>query len=195
MIQQQKRLRREEQILLRLNELNFATREHMQILENLGGDRNAHRILHRMEKDKAIASVRREKKIYYVSNRGKERIGKPSDKLMRDKITHTLMTNDIYITLGAPATWRRESRVKFNGQLIVSDASYTEGGRYVFVEVDNVQTMRSNLDKIKKYAELFRIIFAEKRQHPLLIWYSLSDLRKKRIADECTKNGVNYKLY
>lgn len=103
MIQQEKREQREERILLRLDKLNFATRKQLQIIENLGGDRNAHRILHRMEKSKLLSTVRYEKKIYYLSNRGKERVGSNQSKLKRDKIKHTLMRNDMYIKLGMPA--------------------------------------------------------------------------------------------
>lgn len=100
MIQQKKRIKREEKILLRLDEFNFATRKQLQVAENLGGDRNAQRVLQRMEKDRTISSVRREQKIYYLSNRGKEVIGSNQSKLKRNKIKHTLMRNDFYIEAG-----------------------------------------------------------------------------------------------
>lgn len=195
MIQQEKRRLREEKILLRLHELNFATRRQLQILENLGGDRNAHRILHRMEKEKLISSIRYEKKIYYLSNRGKERVGSNKSKLQRDKIKHTLMRNDLYIMLGMPSTWENDKTVTFNNEVIIPDAIYKEKGIYHFVEIDNVQTMKTNIEKIKKYKELFRIIFNEYRQHPVLVWYSLSDFRKQKLKEACKKYGIKFKIY
>lgn len=195
MIQQEKRRLREEKILLRLDELNFATREQLQILENLGGDRNAQRILCRMEKEKLISSIRYEMKIYYLSNRGKERVGSNKSKLQRDKIKHTLMRNDLYIKLNMPSSWENDKTVTFNNEVIIPDAIYKEKGIYHFVEIDNVQTMKTNIEKIKKYKELFRIIFNEYRQHPVLVWYSLSDVRKQKLKEACQKYGIKFKIY
>jgi len=195
MIQRRKREKREERILLRLDEFNFATRRQLQIAENLGGDRNAHRILYRMEKDKTISSIRREQKIYYLSNRGKERIGSNQSRLKRNKIKHTLMRNDLYIKLGMPSTWKKEVPVNFNNETLIPDAMYMENGKYMFVEIDNVQTMRTNYDKIKKYKELSKIIFKQYSHHPTLIWYSLSNVRKEKLKKACEKHQVKYKIY
>lgn len=186
---------REEKILLRLDELNFATRRQLQILENLGGDRNAQRILYRMEKEKLISSIRYERKVYYLSNRGKERVGSNKSKLQRDKIKHTLMRNDLYIKLNMPSSWENDKTVTFNNEVIIPDAIYRDKGIFHFVEIDNVQTMKTNMEKIKKYKELFRIIFNEYRQHPVLVWYSLSGVRKKKLKEACQKHGIKFKIY
>src|SRR5690625_4707994 len=136
MIQQKKRQKREERILLRLGEFNFATRRQLQITENLGGDRNAQRILQRMEKDRFISSVRREQKIYYLSNRGKERIGSNQSRLQRNKIKHTLMRNDLYIKLNMPSDWKKEVPVNLNNEKLIHDALYMKNIKYIFVYID-----------------------------------------------------------
>ncbi len=195
MIQQEKRRRREEKILLRLDELNFATRKQLQILEHLGGDRNAHRILYQMEKDKLLAAVRCEKKIYYLSNRGKERVGSSKGKLKRDKIKHTLLRNDLYIKLNMPTDWKNEVPVNFHDTTIIPDAIYKDNGIFTFVEIDNVQTMKTNYEKIKKYKELSRVIFNKYRHHPVLVWYSLSETRKEKLRITCEKYGIKYQIY
>lgn len=196
MIQQKKKERREERILLRLDELNYATRKQLQIIEGLGGDRNAHRILYRMEKDRSISSIRKEQKIYYLSNRGKERIGSNQDRLKRNKIKHTLMRNDLFIKLEMPETWKKEVPVKKgNDVLLIADAMFKRDGRFYFVEVDNVQTMRTNYDKIKKYKELSSMIYEQYQHTPVLIWYSLSEVRKKNLEKACEKQGVKFKIY
>lgn len=196
MIQQKKRIKREEKILLRLDEFNFATRKQLQVAEKLGGDRNAQRVLQRMEKDRTISSVRREQKIYYLSNRGKEAIGSNQSKLKRNKIKHTLMRNDFYIEVGMPSTWRKEVPINVEGELfLIADAMYSIGNDQYFVEVDNVQTMRTNYDKIKKYKELSDIIYKHNNRHITLVWYTLSKVRKEKLRKECERHGVKYKIY
>lgn len=190
------KIHRQEKILLSLDKLNFSTRKQLQIINKLGGDRNAHRILHEMEKDKLISSVRKEYKVYYVSNKGKQRVGSNKGELKRDKINHTLMLNDLYIKLGMPADWIKEFPVKMNGELfLVSDAAFTKNGIKHFVEIDNQQTMINNTDKVKKYKELFSIMFKEYRYHPVLIWYTLSDVRKKKLKELCDKQGIKNIIY
>lgn len=195
MIQQEKREQREERILLRLDKLNFATRKQLQIIENLGGDRNAHRILHRMEKSKLLSTVRYEKKIYYLSNRGKERVGSNQSKLKRDKIKHTLMRNDMYIKLGMPADWKKEQPINFNDTTLIPDATFKRADKFYFVEIDNVQTMRTNYDKIKKYKELSKLIKQQYNHVPTLMWYSLSETRKEKLRAACVKRGLKFKIY
>lgn len=194
-MQQKKRQKREERILSHLDRLNFATRKQLQVIENLGGDRNAQRVLKRMEKDRTLLSVRHEQKIYYLSNRGKERIGSNQSRLKRNKIKHTLMRNDLYIKLDMPSNWKNEVPINVNGKtLLIADAMYTKGKNYYFVEIDNVQTMRTNYDKIKKYKQLFDMIL-EQGKYPMLIWYTQSKIRKEKLEKSCKKNGVNYQIY
>lgn len=195
MIQQKQRQKREERILLRLHDLNFATQRQLQIIENLGGTRNAHRILHRMEKDRVISSIRREQKIYYLSNKGKEQIGSNQPRLGRDNIKHTLMRNDLYIKLGIPKGWKKEARINRNDKtLLVADAMYTKNNKFYFVEIDNVQTMRTNYDKIKKYKEVSDMIYRQYDHYPTLIWYTLSDVRKSKLKNTCEKQGIKYEV-
>lgn len=194
--QQKKKEMREEQILLSLDELTYATREQLQIVNQLGGDRNAHRILYRMEKDKLISSIRREKKIYFLSNKGKNLIGSTQGELKKSQIQHTLMRNDLYIHLGIPKSWQKEAKLIINDEvIIISDARFKMNGKYYFVEVDNKQTMKVNEEKIQKYKEVFRMIYKEYGYHPQLIWYTLSDIRKQQLIKLCQKYAVNYKIY
>lgn len=195
LVQQEKWIKRQEQILSRLDELTYATRDQLQVIENLGGSRNAHRILFRMEKEKSIASVRMERKVYYLSNKGKERIGSKQGKLERSWIAHTLMRNDLYIKLGMPDSWRNEQPIKWGDKQIIPDATFFKGGQYNFVEIDNTQTMRTNEDKIQLYKDLSHVIFKQYKHHPTLIWYTLSDVRKEKLADACKKAGLKFEIY
>lgn len=190
------KIKRQEKILLTLDKLTYSTIEQLQIIEDLKGYRNAHRILYEMEKDKLIGSIRHQKKIYYLSNRGGERIGKSNPGIKRSQIQHTLMRNDLYIKLGMPTTWKKEAPLIVNNEVVlISDARFKHNNRYHFVEVDNKQAMRTNIEKIKKYAEVFRMIFKQEGHHPILIWYTLSEIRKEKLIKECQKRAVNYKIY
>ncbi len=190
-----KRQQREEEILSRLDDLTYATRKQLQAINNLGGDRNAHRILLEMEKDKLINSIRTEQKVYFLSNKGKELIGSNQGELKKSWITHTLMRNDLYIKLGMPDTWRKEKQVKWGENKLIPDATYMNSGEYHFVEIDNQQTMTKNIDKIKKYKDLSHIIFQQYNHRPTLIWATLSSVRAQKITDACTKEGLKFIVY
>lgn len=189
-------MKREEQILLVLENLTYSTREQLQAIENLGGDRNARRILLEMEKKGLIKSVRYDKKIYYLSNKGSDRIGKGGINLKKSWIQHTLMRNDLFILLGQPDDWKKEFPVKRNGEVyLIPDAMFTRHGIYHFVEIDNTQTMKTNLEKIKKYKELFIGMEKQFKHKPELIWYSLSPIRKEKLRAACEKAGIKFKIY
>src|SRR5699024_11804078 len=83
-------------------------------IEKLGSDRNARKVLFELEEDKLIKSVRRNKKIYFVTNKGNDLIGKGNTRLKRSEIDHSLMRNDLYIKLGMPDSWKKESRIIIN---------------------------------------------------------------------------------
>ncbi|HSH25628.1 MAG TPA: replication-relaxation family protein [Massilibacterium sp.] len=186
---------RHEQIMLSLDDLTYATREQLQIINNLGGERNAQRILQRMEKDKLIKAVRFEKKIYFLSNKGKQQIGSTQGELKKSWIQHTLMRNDLYISLGMPDTWKKEYPVKWGDNKLIPDATFKRNGEFVFVEIDNQQTMQTNNEKIKLYKDLFKAIFNQYVHHPTIIWYTLSEIRKDKLKEACSRAGIRFKVY
>ncbi|WP_337970033.1 replication-relaxation family protein [Virgibacillus salexigens] len=195
MLAQLQRQQREEQILLSLDNLTYATREQLQIINSLGGNRNAQRILARMEKEKLLLAARYEKKVYYLSNKGKQGIGSTQGKLNKKEVTHALMRNDLYIKLGMPEKWFKERSVSWGDNKLIPDATFIRNDTYHFVEIDNQQTMVTNKDKIKKYKELSKVIFNQYKHHPILIWYTVSDLRRKKLKESCETIGVKYRIY
>jgi len=178
-----------------LDNLTYATRKQLQIVNELGGDRNAHRILHGMEKSKTISSIRTEQKIYFLSNKGKELIGSNQGELNKKEITHVLMRNDLYIKLGMPTDWKKEYPMKWGDNRLIPDASFKKSGEFHFVEIDNQQTMATNIEKIKKYKDLSYVIFQQYNHRPTVIWYAASDLRKKKLENLCVKNGLKFEVY
>jgi hypothetical protein len=176
--------------------MTYCTREQLQAIEQLGGDRNARRILLEMEKKNLIKSIRYEKKVYYISNKGSERIGKGGVNLKRSWIQHTLMRNDLYILLGQPDDWKKEVPVVRNEEtILIPDAMYKQHGIFHFVEIDNTQTMKINLEKIRKYKDLFINMEKQFKHKPVLIWHSLSPIRKEKLRAACEKAGLKFNIY
>ncbi len=185
MLMTSQKLNRYEQIQSSLADLTYATRGQLQYINNLGGDRNARRVLLDMEQMGYIKSVRHEQKIYFVNTR-----------LKKKEIQHILMRNDLYIKYGMPEDWKKEVPIRRNGEiLLIPDAIFTLDGEYHFVEVDNMQVMSKNYEKIKKYKEVSRMIFREFKHHPTVIWYTLSDSRKEKIKTFSNRIGVKCRLY
>lgn len=193
--QQLKVQQRQEKILSSLDDLTYATRKQLQVVNNLGGDRNAQRILQRMEKDGLIKSARYEMKIYYLSNKGKQQIGSNKGDLKKSQIIHALMRNDLYIQLGMPEDWVKERPVKWGENILIPDATFKKSGEFYFVEIDNKQTMVTNLEKIKKYKELSPVIFKQFNHRPTLIWYTLSKIREQKFKKICEKEDVKSIVY
>lgn len=147
-----------------------------------------------MEKDGSIRSHRREFKVYYLSNRGKERIGSNQSDLKQGQIKHTLMRNDLYIKLGMPNPWMKEKPLPLGKETIIPDATYIKDGVYHFVEIDNTQTMRTNYEKIKKYAMLSKIM-EQQGEKMKLIWYTVSDVRKVKLEKACTNADLDHQVW
>lgn len=115
--------------------------------------------------------------------------------LKKSWIIHTLMRNDLYITLGMPADWRKEVPVTWGDNRLIPDATFKRSGEYHFVEIDNQQTMATNIEKIKKYKELSRVIFAQYNHTPTLIWYTISEVRHRKLTETCESIGVKHTIY
>lgn len=173
-----------------MDDFGYATREQLQAAEKLAGDRNAMRILSEMESDKLIASYREERKVYYVTNRGYNRIGSSKVATKGRASLHTLMRNDLFIRMGMPNRWRKEVPLKYSEGEIVCDAMYQQSGEYVFVEVDVTQTMRNNYEKIDRYKQLVREMKPQYNHTPTIIFYTVSEVRRKKLSDYMKEVGL-----
>ncbi|PEI87275.1 hypothetical protein CN679_22635 [Bacillus pseudomycoides] len=56
-----------------LKKLGFLSRKQIQVLHDLGGDRNASRVMKDLEE--YVSSFRDSEKVYYLNKEGRERIG------------------------------------------------------------------------------------------------------------------------
>lgn len=191
----QLRKEREERILISLSSLRFATLEQLRVIHNLKSYKNAHRILHRMEVDKWIESHRCEKKVYFLSNKGKERIGVYTDTKKRGGYEHILMKNDFFIHMGQPSGWTTGVEMDAGGKNLIPDAMYKREGVVYFVEVDYAQSMKNNKEKIARYSLLFESITRDYGRPPMLLYYTASEQRKIRLKKELKAHQLQAKVY
>lgn len=188
---------RQEAILSSLGRLGFASRSQLQRIHNLGGDRNACRVL--SDLIDYVNWFRDGENIYYLNKRGADRIGADRVLSRNQNYRHTLMRNDLYIWLGQPADWKNEQIVEVPGRFkIVVDAFFRdENGRPYFVEIDREQKMFENRRKIETYKRLKEIGALQKRfgNFPRLIWVTMSEVRRQKLAKWCDEAVLKADVY
>ncbi|PAD35993.1 replication-relaxation family protein [Terribacillus saccharophilus] len=181
-VQSERFRKRTEQILSCLNSFEYATRPMMQDALNLGGERNANRILGRLESDKLIRSFRREMKVYTLTKKGAAMIGIDDLRHAREPyVQHILLRGQAWLDLGRPASWQVERPIKFVNYRIIPDAMYTDNIQHHFVEIDRTQRMAVNRDKLKAYALLQRIHRQGSKEPPAVHYVTISETRAKKL--------------
>lgn len=182
------------QILSSLNRLEYATLKQIQRLHNLKSYENAYRVLRMMEKEGVITSEKRDKKIYYLTQKGKDVVGSDKQTPSKRMIEHTLMRNDLFIYLGCPGDWKTEAKTSTPTLEIISDARFSKKGQKYFVEVDREVPMTENRKKIKKYKELNEIFKRNYNRDIHLIFYTSSESRKGQLL-KLLKESVPSQVY
>jgi len=189
------KLLREEAILSSLKKLDYLSRSQIQRLHGLGGDRNARRVLQNM--NALISSFRGEtgESVFYLSKAGRERIGSDITRQKMNQVNHYLMRADVYIHL-RPEDWKNEVKISVGDIVrITPDAYFSYQLRRHFLEVDHLQSMSKNKDKIERYKKLQSTgSFQERlRYFPRLIWVTMTETRKKQLMELC--NGLDTIVY
>jgi hypothetical protein len=191
-------------ILLSFDKLGFVTREQMQQIHDLGGFRNANRILNTMEKEGYLQSFRHNlHKVYYLTKQGLDVIGSSKDYKKGMQTDHYLMRNDMYIHYQCPETWKSEAEIDYThldnqGGVVMkkkktlrSDARFKDNGIYHFLEVDNTQDMNKNERKIEQYRQLKETW----DQDFILVFYTLSPVRREKLKIWCQKAKLGALIY
>lgn len=158
----------------------------------LGSKRNANRVLHGIRE--YVSTKRLGEDVYYLNKKGAEMVGGEATIRRNSPLEHIVMRNDIYIFYHYPRDWKPEAKTRWKEvgkeYSIVSDARFTYHGQMYFLEVDNTQKMIENKRKIERYAFLFRFIQRQQIGEPVLLFYTLSDVRKKQLEAWCKEYGI-----
>jgi Replication-relaxation len=183
---------RQMKILYSLNSLGALSRSQIQYMFDLGSKRNANRVLQSIRdyvNHKALKEY-----VYYLNKKGAEMIGGQVTVTGNSPLQHIVMRNDIYIFYHYPSDWKAEAKTRWKEggkeYSIVSDARFTYHGQMYFLEVDITQKMVENKRKVEKYAYLFRFIQRQQIGEPVLLWYTVSEVKKKQLEKWCKEYGV-----
>jgi len=192
---------RQEEILQSFEVLRFATREQLQRIHDLKSDRNALKILNQM-KDFFHIQVHNGMNVYYLSKKGRDTIGSDQEMKWSLQVEHHLLRNEFYIHFNCPSDWRVEHEIVFKPKglvttekRIVADASFTDKGIFHLLEVDRTQSMLENKEKIDRYAELNPLLLERFNHKPILIFYTTTEIRRKKLKEYCEVKGLTCRIY
>jgi hypothetical protein len=126
-------------------------------------------------------------KIYHLNKLGRERIGCEIIRHKTNQVNHYLMRNDYYI-FRKPYEWKNEIKISVENEVtVIPDAYFRHDKSLHFLEVDHIQKMIKNHEKIEKYKKLKEIEVFQKKynQFPKLVWVTLTENRKKQLLEWC----------
>jgi hypothetical protein len=186
---------RDEAILLSLKRLDYLSRSQLQKLHQLGGERNARRVMTSLEG--YVQSFRGDngESIYYLTKAGRERVGAEKVRAKLSDATHYLMRNDAYLFFKA-SDWKNEMKFTIPSVVqVIPDSYFMHNMRRYFLEVDNLQSLTKNKEKLEKYRKLKATNLLQERlkYFPTLIWVTLTETRKKHL--ENWSEGLETKIY
>jgi hypothetical protein len=187
--------KRQEEILLKLNQLTILSRQQLTRIFNLGSKRNTNRVLKTIAP--FVSSFREGyDTIYYLSKQGREYIG--SEKIVKKTIQtkHILMRNQYYIFQGQPDYWKNEMKVTDGGKVtVISDALFQKLDRYHIFECDVTQTMKENANKIMKYKQIYDSKEFQNRltYFPKVHFLTESPYRKEKLMS--LLNGLPFQVF
>jgi hypothetical protein len=171
----------------------MATRSQLQTIHALGSNRNASRVLKNLER--YVNVFRDIENIYYLNKEGRDLVGCQKVITKNLQYQHTLMRNDIYIHFKQPKNWANEYEIKAE-KSIICDAVFEAGGFQYFLEVDRMQKMNTNIEKLNNYFS-FKLTNLWQRNNggsfPIVLFYTATDSRKEQLLKN--NPGLNLQIY
>lgn len=183
---------REEQILLLLKKFDFMTRDQLRKYFSLGKVCNTNRVLRNLSE--YLFNIREGyQTIYYLSKEGRGYVDCEKIRKKGGHVRHIIMRNELYLYLNCPLDWKNEVKVSDGTTNITVDGMYKRNGFQHFLEIDNLQTMKENREKIKRYRTLMGSIVKQMGYYPTLVWLTTTELRRKQLEKAC--EGLKCKVY
>ena len=184
--------KREEQILLLLKKFDFLTRDQINLHFKLGTSRNTNYVLRKLSEHLNVIRNGYQS-IYYLNKYGREYVDCDKVRKKNSNVQHIVMRNDFWLYLKCPSDWRNEIKISNQETSIVADAVFTLNGFYHFLEVDNLQSMKENREKIKRYKALLESLVKQFGYYPTILWLTTTEHRRKQLEKSC--EGLKVKVY
>lgn len=165
-----------------MDRLDYLTTTQLRELHNLGGQRNAQRILANMEKEKLVSSFHLDEKIYYLAAAGRKMVDSVKVRKRTLNVPHFIIRNSAYIRF-RPSQWLSEAKIQWGDSIVVPDAFYVLNQQHYFLEVDCTQSMKQNQKKIDQYKSLKESGLYQKKYgtFPTVMFVTTTEHRQKRL--------------
>lgn len=168
------------------------TRDQLSRYFNLGMKRNTNRVLHNLSE--YLSSIRDGyETIYYLSKLGRVYVGCDKVRRIGGHIHHTIMRNEFFLFYKCPRDWKNEVKISDGTTNITVDGMFSQNGFKHFLEVDNLQTMKQNREKIKRYSLLMDSLVKQMGYYPTIVWLTTTELRRKQLEESC--GGLKCKVF
>ena len=183
---------RDEQILLLLKKFDFLTRDQLGRYFKLGKKRNTNRILNDLSN--YLSTIRTGyETIYYLNKDGREYVDCDKVRRKTSRVQHTVMRNELWLFYKCPSDWKNEVKISDGTTTMIVDGMFSRNGFKYFLEVDNLQTMKENREKIKRYKEFMPVLTKQLGYYPTVVWLTTTELRRKQIEASC--EGLKCQVY
>ncbi len=199
-IQSHMKINRQMAILATIRKLQFATRRHLMSVHDMGGIRNANRIMGDL-KPYVSKAMEGKEYVYYLNKEGHAMFGDDGKVVSRGKLAHALLRNEAWLHLFCPDDWQIETDIRYiknkEKKKIVPDVKFRDEENILHVvEVDRSQKMKVNEEKLKKYEE-FTQIYKQKHngKMPVIHFFTVTKYREMRLEELVAKYDVFVKVY
>jgi len=175
-----------------LKRFDFLTRDQLSKYFKLGKVRNTNRVLKNLYS--YLVSYREgNQSVYYLSKLGREYVECTKVRKKGNHVQHTIMRNEFWLFFKCPKDWKNEIKISNGTNTVVTDSMFTRNGFQYFLEVDNIQKMNVNRDKIKRYKNLMPSLIQQFGYIPTIVWLTTTELRRKQLGEAC--EGLKCQVY
>ncbi|MFB5555311.1 replication-relaxation family protein [Bacillus cytotoxicus] len=199
-IQTHIKINRQMAILATIRKLQFATRRHLMCVHDMGGIRNANRIMADM-KQYVSKTMYGKEYVYYLNKEGHAMFGNDGKVVSRGKLAHALLRNEAWLCLFCPDDWQVETEIRYrkNGEKkkIIPDVKFRDEESILHaVEIDRTQKMVVNDRKLKCYEEFTKIYKQKyKGKVPVIHFFTITKYREQKLEKLAAKYDVFVKVY
>lgn len=193
------KINRQMSILATIRKLQFATRRHLMCVHEMGGIRNANRIMNDLSTYTSKVMHNKEY-VYYLNQSGHKLFGE-GKVVHHSRMSHAILRNEAWLHLFCPDDWQVETEIRYikddKKKKIIPDVKFRDDERILHaVEIDRTQKMLVNDEKLKYYEE-FTKIYKQKYNGkvPVIHFFTITKYREKKLEQLAAKYDVFVKVY